>query len=266
MNPGITNILYALGVLGVLGALFGLLLGIASRIFHVDVDERIEKITEALPGANCGGCGYAGCSGYAEAIVKDGAATNLCTSGGQKAAKAIAGIMGVEAAEVVPMIAFVHCSGGNNADKKYQYTGLTDCFSVSNSTGGGPLTCKYGCLGYGSCVAACKFDAIHIVNGVGKVDRNKCTGCSMCARTCPKHIIEMVPVTQHILVPCLNQDKGGVIRKFCMSGCIGCRACERNCPNGAITVVNNVAHVDTTKCKHCMTCVLNCPRKLVKDL
>lgn len=260
-----SNILSAIAVLGVSGAVFGLFLAIASRVFAVKTDARLEPVTNALPGANCGGCGYSGCAGYARAIIEDGAPMNLCASGGNAAAAAIAAIMGVEAQEVERKVALVKCRGGDHALKKAHYEGIHDCAAAMKVAGNGPALCAYGCLGFGNCVAQCKYDAIHIVGGVARVDQDKCVGCMMCAATCPRHIIVPVPVHQDIVVACSNEEKGADLRKYCDIGCLGCRICEKACEHDAIHVVHNVAQIDYSKCVSCGACAEKCPRHLISD-
>ena len=262
------NILYALLLLGILGGVFGLILAIASKVFEVKTDPRLAEILDALPGANCGGCGYPGCAGCAAAILAGKAPVNACPScSGEKTAR-IAAVMGVEVAAVERRVAFVRCAGGNRAGHKFdRYVGLDDCVGAMKVSGNGTLDCAYGCLGLGTCVKACKFDAIHInEHGVAEVDRHKCTHCMQCAAVCPRHVITDVPYSADILVPCDNKDKGAVAKTHCAVSCIGCRLCEKNCPTGAISVVDNVAVIDYKKCTSCGTCVSKCPRKLIVDI
>ena len=258
-----TNVWLAVAVLGGLGAFFGLLLAISSKVFYVKVDERIEKVTSCLNGANCGGCGYAGCAAYAAAIVEDGAPIDRCTPAGQDGVKGIAAIMGVEAVDMVRLVAFVRCSGGDKAQVKYNYNGIRDCTVAAQAIGGGQRSCAYGCLGYGSCVKACRFGALSIVDGVAKVDPERCQGCRACVETCPKHLIELIPYGIEGAIPCANTDKGGITRKVCESGCLGCHLCEKFCPHNAIHVVDNLSVKDYSKCQNCGICAEKCPRKLI---
>ena len=259
-----SNIIYAILVLGVMGGVFGLLLAVASKVFYVEKDERIEPVTEALPGANCGGCGFSGCAAYAQAIVEGKAEIGLCAAGGKEAADAIAGIMGVESVEVARKVAVVMCRG-NHASKKGLYEGIMDCAAASRIAGNGPNVCSYGCLGFGNCTKVCQNDAIHIVDGVAKVDHDKCVGCMACAAACPRGIIQEVPYEQDIIVACSSKEKGAALRKFCDIGCIGCKLCEKTCPNDAIHVVDNLATIDYTKCTSCSACAAKCPRHLIAD-
>ncbi len=258
-----SNVLFAFCVLGGLGIVFGLVLAVASRVFHVEEDPRIAEVAGCLNGANCGACGFAGCNAYAEAVVKEDAPRNLCAPGGAETAAKVAGIMGEAPGEFIRQVAFVRCSGGSKAYNKYKYDGVKDCALASGSIGGGPRSCAYGCLGYGSCVSVCKFGAIHIVDGVAKVDREKCQGCMACVSVCPKKLIVALPYDAVGAIPCNNTDKGGITRKVCESGCLGCHLCEKNCPNNAVHIVNNLSVKDFSKCQSCGICAEKCPRKLI---
>ena len=258
-----TNVIYALIVLGALGALFGLVLAVAGKKFAVKVDEKQEAVRECLPGANCGGCGFPGCDGYAEAIAAGKAAVNCCTSLDEAGIARIAEIMGVKAETAEKRVALVRCTGTNGHKQlKYDYVGLQDCLSASRLAGG-PNECADGCIGLGSCVKACRFGAMSIADGVAKVDREKCTGCMQCAAACPKKLIVKVPYDSKVVIPCASKAKGVQVRKFCDFGCIGCSLCVKKCPQEAITVENNLASIDYSKCLGCGACVEACPRKII---
>ena len=260
------NILAAILVLGIMGAVFGLVLAVASKVFEVKKDPREEEILSHLAGANCGGCGYPGCAGCAAAMLAGNAPVTACAPAGPENAAAIAAILGQEAPSGERMVAFVKCNGGVNAKKRFEYVGVQDC-TAALKVGGGPLDCGFGCLGFGSCVKACQFDAMHIgPNGTAVVDRNKCTDCMACATACPRKLIISVPAASEIIVPCASKDKGVAAKAACDVSCIGCKLCEKNCPTGAITVVDNCAVIDYSKCTNCGTCVTKCPRKLIKDV
>ena len=262
MNP----IVLAIIIVTVIGLIGAVILVAASIFMYVPVDERVEKITGVLAGANCGACGCAGCADYAKTIVEDGNAINKCTPGGAACAAAIAEIMGVEAGSAEKMVAHVYCCGGDkNAKKKYNYDGLKTC-DAANKVAGTPMACPSACLGYGSCVAACKFDAIHVVDGVAVVDTDKCVACGACAAACPKGLIDMVPAKQMVFIKCNNTQKGTDTRTACDIGCIGCTLCAKKCPKEAITITNFLAKIDYSKCVNCGLCATVCPRKLIVNL
>ena len=259
------NIVYAVAVLGVMGALWGAILAFASKVFAVEVDPREEAVLECLAGANCGGCGFPGCSGYAAAIVAGEAPVDKCGPGGPEAAAKIGEIMGVGGGSGEKMIAFVPCSGSLDvAGLKFNYTGEKTCQAAMGYGGKGTKICSYSCIGYGDCVKACKFGAMKIENGVAKVDREKCVGCMACAEACPKDVIVKVPYSQNELVSCRSNDKGPAVIKACKVGCIGCMKCVKECPADAIKVTNFLAEIDPNKCVKCGHCETVCPRKIIK--
>jgi electron transport complex protein RnfB len=261
------NVLYAALILGVLGLVFGVLLGFASKKFHIEVDSRIPKLRECLPGANCGGCGYAGCDAYAEAMVMSGAKLNLCTVGGAKTAEDIGNIFGVAVDATKKMTAYVKCNGNcDSAKNRYDLKGVHDCITASLMEDGGNKSCSYGCLGLESCVKVCEFDAIKVINGVAKVDKEKCTNCGACIDICPKGLIESVPYESKVRVECNNTEIGKHVRENCSNACIGCKLCERNCPHDAVHVLNNLALVDYNKCVNCEICTKKCPTKSIKNI
>ena len=266
------EIVIAIAVLGALGLVFGLVLAAASKIFYVETDPRLEALNATLPGANCGGCGYAGCGGYAEAVLKGDAPIGNCASGGNECAMAMAQIMGVKAETVVRKVALVRCSGHRSVDEsgkamgarqKGEYEGFKDCLAASKVGGRGPLVCKFGCLGFGNCTKACKYDAIHIVDGVAQVDKEKCTGCMACAQACPRDLIIPVEYDRHVIIACASHAKGAVTVRGCTQGCIGCGLCTKICPEEAITVDSNLAVIDYSKCTSCGLCAQVCPKHLI---
>ena len=260
----IKGILVATLLVGAIGAFIGVFLGIAGIKFKVEVDPKEEEVLAKLPGNNCGGCGFAGCSGLAAAIAKGEAPINACPVGGEKVADQIAKIMGVEASSAEPMVAYVHCQGDcEKAKVDYDYTGAEDCRMMAFVPNGGPKTCNSGCLGYGTCVKECPFDAIHIVNGVAVVDEEKCKACGKCIAVCPKKIISMIPKSAKQAVACSSTDKGPVAMKACTVACIGCGICVKNCPAGAIKVEDFHAIIDYEKCTGCGVCMEKCPKKAI---
>ena len=253
------NIVAAILVLGILGAVFGAVLSVASKIFEVKKDPREEEILSHLAGANCGGCGYPGCGGCAAAILAGDAPVTACAPAGAENAAAIAKIMGQEAPSGERQVVFVRCNGGVNAKKRFDYIGVKDCISATK-VAAGPLECSFGCLGFGSCVSACQFGAMSIgPNGAAVVDPDKCTACMACAAACPRKLIVSVPVSKKVRVTCANQDKGKGAMSVCNNSCIGCGLCQRECKKDAIHVVNGVAVIDYDKCVGCKLCTKVCP-------
>jgi len=244
--------------LGALGLFFALGLGIASKVFAVEVDPKVQAIDEALPGANCGACGYPGCSGFAKAVVAGEAEVNGCIAGGHEVADAIAKIMGVEAGKVEAQIAKVMCYYAGCAPPKFEYVGVDTCRAASLLHGGSKL-CSYACLGLGSCQTICPFEAISHEDGRIKVDREKCTGCGKCVNICPREVITLVPKKSKVHILCNSHDKGKAVKEICEFGCIGCAACKKVCEAEAIIVDNFLAKIDYQKCTECKTCVGKCP-------
>ena len=258
------NIASAVILCTIVGAVGAIILVAAAKFMAVEEDPRIEEVASCLAGANCGGCGYAGCADYAKAVVMDGVPCDKCAPGGPKAAAAIAKIMGQEAPSGERKVAFVRCNGGTNAAKRYEYVGVKDCLSATK-VAGGPLECQFGCLGFGSCVSACQFGAMSIgPNGAAVVDPDKCTACMACIKACPRHLIDLAPASEKkVRVACANLDKGKAAMSVCSSSCIGCGLCEKECRKDAIHVVNGVAVVDYDKCIGCKMCTKVCPRDAI---
>lgn len=259
----ITGIIIAACLVGGTGLIIGLLLGFAGKAFEVQINEKEMFIREELPGNNCGGCGYAGCDALAKAIALGEASADGCPVGGLTIANNIANIMGSKV-NVVKKTAFVKCSGSSDKSKdRFQYYGNKSCKQAVSTTGGGQKACEYGCLGYGSCVEVCDFNAIHIENGVAVVDQKKCVSCGRCVTECPKNIIELVPYDNKYFVSCSSKDKGKDVKAVCSVGCIGCKMCEKVCEFDAIHVENNLAHIDYEKCSNCGKCAEKCPVKII---
>lgn len=260
----ILAIVLAAVIVGGTGIIIGFFLGIAGEKLKVEVDPREEAIVGVLPGNNCGGCGYAGCSGLAAAIVKGEAEVGGCPVGGAPVAEKVGAIMGIEAGDTVKQVAFVKCAGTcEKAKQDYEYYGEEDCAMLAFVPNGGPKSCNYGCLGFGNCVKACPFDAIHVVDGIAVVDKEACKACGKCIAACPKKLIELVPYDAKHKVQCASKNKGKDVMAACSVGCIGCRLCEKNCPSQAITVENNIAHIDQSKCTGCGVCAEKCPKKII---
>ena len=269
------NFVIAIALLGGLGLAFGLVLAGASKIFYVETDPRLDALNECLPGANCGGCGYAGCGAYAEAVLNGEAPIGACASGGNDCAAAMSAIMGVKAEAVARKVALVKCSGQKLYDEvgeqvggsrnKAIYEGFKDCLAATKVGGNGPLACKYGCLGFGNCTKVCKYDAIHVIDGVAKVDVEKCVGCGACIAACPRGVIGTVEYGTDVIIACNSNAKGAVTARSCTAGCIGCGLCKKICPNEAITIEKNLAVIDYSKCVSCGLCATVCPKHLIAD-
>lgn len=247
----------------IIGILCGAGLVIASKVMAVKEDERLPKIRECLPGANCGACGFAGCDGYAKALCEHpDTPANLCVPGADTVARQLSELLGVESAAVEKKIAVVHCSGDcTHTQDKVDYKGMESC-QAAKLLYGGKGSCTYGCLGLGDCKNVCPQNAICMQDGVAHINRERCIGCGLCTRVCPNRLIDLIPDRETVVVACSNRDKGAAVRKACTSGCIGCRKCERSCPNGAVTVTDNIAVIDYNKCEDCPDfgiCARSCP-------
>ena len=250
-------------VIAVIGIVVGAGLVYTGKKFEVKVDERESAVREALPGNNCGACGYAGCDAMAAAIARGEAPVNGCPVGGAPVAKRIGGIMGLEAGDVERKVAFVRCKGTCDVTRNQgNYVGIKDCRSAVLA-GLNVTECGYGCLGFGSCVAVCPQDAIRVENGVAMVNRKKCVGCGLCVKACPRGLIELVPEANRVAVRCSNHDRGPMVKKVCSAGCIGCGVCTRQCEYDAIHVENSLAHVSYENCVQCGKCAEKCPVKVI---
>ncbi len=264
MSGVVGGILIATLVVGLTGVIIAVLLEIAGEKFKVETDEREVAVREALPGNNCGGCGYPGCDGLAAAIAQGTAPVSGCPVGGEAVAKVIAEIMGTEAQMGARMTAVVKCAGTcEKAVSQYDYVGPQSCTLAQNNPNGGAKACAYGCTGFGDCKAVCPFGAIEIIDGIAVVDKERCKACGKCVAVCPKHLIELVPYEAKQIVLCNSKAKGVQVKKACQTGCIGCGLCARNCPAEAVTVTDNLASIDYERCTSCGTCKEKCPVKII---
>ncbi len=265
MKIVISTIIVALSI----GFLLGLLLGLFKKIFSVKVDPKIQAIRDALSGANCGGCGFAGCDSFAEAVVKGKASSAGCVAGGADCASAIAFIMGSSASGVTPKIAFLACNGTEeSALERGTYIGVKTC-RASQLVAGGTKKCSFGCIGFGDCVEACPFDAIHMGHhSLPIVDKEKCVGCGKCVKACPKTLLVLIPKdSKGAIARCsCRSDNKAQIKKDCSAGCFKCGMCVRKCPKSAIQMLNGIPSIDRSKCDLCGECIKSCPDKVLSFL
>ena len=254
-------------VLAGLGIVFGVALAIVAARFVVKVDPKVEQVRETLPGANCGACGFAGCMGYAEAVVGNpDVAVSMCAPGKAAVAEKIAVITGKKAEKVEPKIDRVFCQGGTSlSQRKFIYTGVQDC-TAAVLAAGGDKSCEYGCLGFGTCMRACQFGAITMsADNLPVIHPDKCTACGKCVAACPKQVIELAQASKAVVISCHSRDKGVDVKKKCQVGCIACGICVRTCPVDAIKLENNLARIDHNKCIVCGLCVKKCPTNAIHD-
>ena len=260
-------IILSVVLLGMLGAGFGVGLAIAARHFHVQMDPRVEEVLAALPGANCGSCGYAGCAGYAAAVVKGEAPPDACSPGGPKCAALIAAILGLEVRQHVPRRAVVHCQGGDRvARAQFEYAGVRDCAAAA-LVQGGPKLCKFGCIGLGTCARACPFGAITMgANGLPVISEAKCTACGICVKACPVRIISILPSEHRVFLGCSNPvARGPAMKAMCARGCIKCRLCVKATKSGAVEWGDNLPRIDHSRWTDPDDAVAKCPMSTFVD-
>jgi RnfABCDGE-type electron transport complex B subunit len=247
-----------------LGVFAGTLLTVASKVFAVAADPRVDAVNAVLPQINCGACGYAGCSDYAAAVVNAGAPANLCKPGGTGCMEEISELMGIEVERVKAQVAVVHCNGDCNAmETKYIFHGKQTCVAA-NRFYDGSKACPHGCLGFGDCAAVCPNDAVIIRDGLARIDKSKCVGCELCVKACPNKIIAVRDLEHHIDVCCSSTEPGRIVRATCSGGCIGCKLCVRKCEYGAMSFSDNLARIDYSKCNACGACADACPTKAIR--
>lgn len=253
-------------ILAVLAIFFTALIMVVHKLCAVEENPKIGEVTENLSGANCGGCGFAGCADFAKALVEGRASINDCSATSKEAKTVIASILGQTVENVEPKMAVVKCCGNvENTTKKYEYTGNESC-QEKNLCIGGDKICSTACLGSGDCKAVCKFNAVSVSNGLAKINKDNCTACGTCVRNCPKKIIELIPKKAKVYVACSSKCKGKQVMDACKNGCIGCGLCAKSCPNDAITMVDNLPVYDYDKCTACFICLEKCPRKTIKKI
>ena len=258
------TIIFAAAMVTIIGIICAVVLSAASKIMHVKVDERITLLTDCMPGANCGACGYPGCSAYANALISGNVKTNLCTPGGEAVLLKISSILGVEGESIEKKIAVVNCYCNiGRQQKKMDYKGVYSC-EAARALYGGENACAFGCLGYGDCKTVCPSGAICMEEGIARIVPNLCSGCGVCVKTCPNNLISIEKASSRVFVLCKNIEKGAVTRKKCVSGCIACTKCVKECPENAITITENLAQIDREKCSNCGKCIEVCVTKCIK--
>lgn len=262
-TPGI--VISAVIMIAALGALLGAALAYALKKLHVPQDPRAAEIMAVLPGANCGGCGMPGCAGYAEAVVKGEIACDRCAPGGVEVARMLAHIMGTDAAQIEKRYSVLQCKGGNQVAAKFDYAGVFDCRAAA-LVQEGDRACKYGCIGLGTCAAACPFNAIIMRDNLPYVVEENCTGCGACVRACPNGLFMLLGESKTVVVGCQSHYGGRIVNKMCPVGCIACGACVRACPAGCIRIIDNLAVIDYAKCDNCYACVKVCPKSTIYNL
>ena len=253
-----------------LGLAASIILAVASRVFFVKEDPRVEAVLEALPGANCGGCGFAGCEGYANAVVNDpDIAANMCCAGGAGTSVAVGDLTGKTVAETEPLYALRRCDRlTGQVEARYEYQGMPSCAAASLMRGG-TNSCAFSCLGYGDCVQSCPFDAMRIVDGMVHVDVEKCTGCGMCVSVCPRSVLELTPLRARVAVYCNTHEKLRAVTDVCKVGCIKCMKCVKMCPANAVSLKDNRISINQLVClsygAECHeACVAACARKIFR--
>ncbi|PKM84136.1 MAG: ferredoxin [Firmicutes bacterium HGW-Firmicutes-11] len=258
--------LIPVGIVAIIGLLAGAILTIAAKFMEVKLDQTAAEVLAALPGANCGACGYAGCEDYANALAKDEehlVKANLCTPGGNAVALAVSELLGIEFEGASSRIAIMKCSGSRERTSyTMDYQGIKTC-KANKLFYRGRGTCEMACLGFGDCEAVCEYDAIKMENGIAVINPVKCVGCGLCAKACPSLLIEIVPDKTRVVVGCSSIDTGAATSKICTIGCIACKQCEKACKFDAIHVINNHAVIDYTKCTNCTLCAKVCPTKVI---
>ncbi len=264
------SLIYTVVTLSILGAIAAIILYYVVQLFKVEEDPRIDEVEKLLPGANCGGCGFAGCRGFASAMVEQDDISELyCPVGGADVMLPVANYLGKAPAEKIPQSATLKCGGcRERRPQTNSYDGARSC-AIASSLYVGESGCSAGCLGFGDCVAVCQFGAMRIneESGLVEIDVEKCTACGACVKSCPKGLIELRkrwPKERAIYVACSSTQKGAAVMKACKAGCIGCGKCVKECAFGAIEVKNNLAYIDPLKCKLCRKCVAVCPTKAIE--
>lgn len=252
-------------IVSVIAVIFGALIVVVSKLCYVKEDDRAKSIAEKLAGANCGGCGYAGCVDFAKALINGKAQISDCGVTAKENKADIAAILGTSYASEEEKVAVVHCGGGNDCKDKFNYVGNDNCL-IQSGFKGGKKACSFGCIGGGTCKQKCKYGAIKVSNNLAKTDLALCEACGACVKTCPKKIIGFIPKSAKVYITCSSLCRGKEVMDACKNGCIGCGLCAKNCPAQAIEMVNNLPVINYSKCTGCKTCSLKCPRKCIKEI
>ncbi len=261
----LNTVLIVIAIVAVLAVVFGALIVLISKICFVKEDEKVKAVTENLAGANCGGCGYAGCADFAKALAQGKVKLGDCNATANSAKEEIAKILDIPYSSSVKSFAVVKCAGGTNCKDKFEYVGNSGC-DAENSYLGGRKLCSEGCLGGGSCLLSCKENALYLKEGVAMVDKAICGACGACVRACPKNLVELIPENAKVYVACSTKCRGKEVMNTCTVGCIGCGLCAKNCPENAITMKDNLPVIDYSKCTGCLTCAVKCPKKTIKEI
>jgi Na+-translocating ferredoxin:NAD+ oxidoreductase RNF subunit RnfB len=265
MSLNLQSILVPTAIGGGIALILGIILVVAARIFALPADEKLEEIRAALPGVNCGACGYSGCDAYAMALRDGEPNAAKCPVGGKETAMELAAILGLSPPSFIPQVAYVFCQGTtDHTSKRYDYQGITSCASAQGLFSG-PNSCTFGCMGFGDCVAVCPYDAITISDGIAHINTDRCKACGLCVAACPKELIQIIPRHYNAYtVSCRNKWPGAQTRKNCKVGCIGCSRCYKVCPSGAITMDGPLAVIDQNLCTHCNKCLEVCPTHAIQ--
>lgn len=261
----ISTLFIVVGIVAGIAIIFAVLLILVSKLCFVQEDEKANAVLEHLAGANCGGCGYAGCADFAKALSEGKANINSCGATCNESKEQIAKILDIPFTASAKTFAVVKCAGGINASNKFEYVGNQNC-TAEITYFNGRKVCPEGCLGGGTCVKACQDNGVMIKDGVAIVDKALCKSCGACIKSCPKNLIELIPFNSKIYVACSTSCRGKDVMGACKVGCIGCGLCAKNCPQNAITMKNNLPIIDYQKCSGCLTCVSKCPRKCIKEI
>jgi len=257
------SIILAVVLMTVIGLICATILVLASKFMATKVDERVMQISKLLPGINCGACGFSSCDAYAHALIYDVIPANLCIPGGNDVSKVISNMLGVQEESITMIYPIIYCSGDNTSRVlKMDYKGVKKC-AAAKKLFGGQNACTFGCLGFGDCLAVCRYDALCLDSGLPRLDSEKCVGCTLCHEACPNDVIKFSRPSNSAIVKCRNTEKGAVVRKKCTSGCIACTRCVKVCPNEAIKIDDNLAYIDFAKCDACGKCIEVCNPKCI---